>query len=312
MTTLRVGTRGSALALTQTGMMMDALRALHPGLELVRERITTKGDVMTDVPLATIGGRGVFVDAIEEALRERRIDLAVHSAKDVPSRLPADMRIGAFPARVDARDALISPHGTVAALPAGARVGTSSRRRACQLLALRPDLVMAELRGNVDTRLRRLDEGAYDAIVLAGAGLVRLGLAHRVTEWIALDAMIPAPSQGSLAIELRADDAATLGFVAPLDDRATAVAVTAERAFLARLGAGCSAAVAAHATLGAAGRLTMRALIGAADGRHVRAVEEADAGDAATLGAAMADRLLAAGGATFLEEAGEMVPVPGA
>ena len=298
---ITVGTRGSALALTQTASVVDTLRSLHPDLDVDVRRITTKGDVMRDVPLATLGGRGVFVDAIEEALREHQIDLAVHSAKDLPSRVPPDLAIAAFLERADARDVLVSHHGTLGELPPGARVGTSSLRRVSQIHAERPDVETLDLRGNVDTRLRKLDAGEYDAIVLAGAGLIRLGLASRVTEWLSVDVMVPSPGQGALALEIRADDAELHALVHPLAHAATTAALVAERAYLARLGAGCAAAVGAYATLDA-GRLTMRAIIGTADGRSVRAVDTDHAEHAAALGERMADRLLEAGGRELVAE----------
>jgi len=300
--TLTVGTRGSALALTQTGSVVAALQALHPGLDIRVQRITTKGDVMRDVPLATLGGRGVFVDAIEEALRQRVIDLAVHSAKDLPSRVPPDLAIGALLERVDPRDVLISRAGTLRDLPVGARVGTSSLRRVSQLHAVRPDLDARDLRGNVDTRIRKLDAGDYDAIVLAGAGLLRLGLEGRVTEWLSADSMLPSPGQGALAVEVRADDVELHDLVRPLAHAPTEAALTAERAFLARLGAGCAAAVGAYATLGDDNRLTLRAMIGTADGRSVRWRETNDRDGATELGERVADRLLATGGRELAAE----------
>ena len=298
---ITVGTRGSALALTQTASVVDTLRSLHPDLDVDVRRITTKGDVMRDVPLATLGGRGVFVDAIEEALREHQIDLAVHSAKDLPSRVPPDLAIAAFLERADPRDVLVSRLGTLGELPPGARVGTSSLRRVSQIHAERPDVETLDLRGNVDTRLRKLDAGDYDAIVLAGAGLIRLGLASRVTEWLPVDVMVPSPGQGALALEIRAADAALRALVEPLAHAPTTAALIAERAYLARLGAGCAAAVGAYATLDA-GRLTMRAIIGTADGRSVRAVDTDHAEHAATLGERMADRLLETGGRDLVAE----------
>jgi hydroxymethylbilane synthase len=189
--TLTVGTRGSPLALTQTESVVAALRAMHPSVEIRVQRITTKGDVMRDVPLAALGGHGVFVDAIEEALRNHEIDFAVHSAKDLPSRVPADLAIAAFLERVDPRDVLVSRAGGLDELPTGARVGTSSPRRVSLVHAVRPDIETVELRGNVDTRLRKLDAGDYDAIVLAGAGLLRLGLESRVTEWLSAESSLP-------------------------------------------------------------------------------------------------------------------------
>ena len=300
--TLTVGTRGSALALTQTESVIAVLRALHPGLDVRVERITTKGDVMRDVPLATLGGRGVFVDAIEDALRLKVIDLAVHSAKDLPSRVPPDLAIAAFLERADPRDVLISHAGPLRDLPRGARVGTSSLRRVSQVHAVRPDLDTRDLRGNVDTRLRKLDAGEYDAIVLAGAGLLRLGLEERVTEWLSAESMLPSPGQGALAVEIRAADVELQDLVRPLAHAPTEAALTAERAFLARLGAGCAAAVGAYATLGDDDQLTLRAMIGTADGRSVRWRETGDRGSASALGERVADHLLNSGGRELAAE----------
>jgi hydroxymethylbilane synthase len=302
---LIVGTRGSALALTQTTAVCAAVRGLRPGTRVRLERITTKGDVLTDVPLSALGGRGVFVDAIEEALREERIDLAVHSAKDLPSTIAPDLTIAAFLERADPRDVLISRAGTLAELPRGARVGTSSQRRACQLRAARSDLETVDLRGNVDTRLRKLDAGDYDAIVLAAAGLQRLGLIHRVTEWLPLDVMLPAPGQGALAVEVRANDATLRSVLRPLTHPPTEAALIAERAFLARLGAGCAAAVGAYAAMAEPDTLLLTAMIGAPDGHAiVRGEDHGTPGAASALGAALADRLLADGGRMLLEQAG--------
>lgn len=300
--TLIVGTRGSALALTQTDSVIAALRALRPGLDVRVQRITTKGDVMRDVPLATLGGRGVFVDAIEEALRASEIDLAVHSAKDLPSRVPPDLAIAAFLERADPRDVLVSHAGTLRELPAGARVGTSSLRRVSQLHAVRPDVQALDLRGNVDTRLRKLDAGEYDAIVLAGAGLLRLGLEARATQWLSAELMLPSPGQGALAIEVRADDVEVRELVRPLAHGPTEAALSAERAFLARLGVGCAAAVGAYATLDDDDRLAVRAMIGAPDGRSVRGRESGEPARAVELGERIADSLLGAGGRELVAE----------
>jgi hydroxymethylbilane synthase len=254
------------------------------------------------VPLSALGGRGVFVDAIEEALRVKVIDLAVHSAKDLPSRVPPDLAIGAFLERVDPRDVLVSRAGRLHDLPMGARVGTSSLRRVSALHALRPDLETLDLRGNVDTRLRKLDAGDYDAIVLAGAGLLRLGLEARVTEWLAVDAMLPSPGQGALAVEIRADDTQIRELVRPLSHSPTEAALIAERAFLAQLGAGCAAAVGAYGTIDLDGQLTLRAMIGSADGRAVRGTETGRSTSAIEMGERLADRLLAMGGRELVAE----------
>jgi hydroxymethylbilane synthase len=299
--TLTVGTRGSALALTQTESVVAALRALDPGIEIIVRRITTKGDVMRDVPLATLGGRGVFVDAIEEALRGNEIDFAVHSAKDLPSRISPDLTIAAFLERADARDVLISRSGPLRQLPSHARVGTSSLRRVSLIHAARPDIETVDLRGNVDTRLRKLDAGDYDAIMLAAAGLIRLGLADRITEWLPLDAFPSSPGQGALAIETRADDADLIAVIRPLAHAPTEAALTAERAFLAHMGLGCSAAVGAHAVV-TGDRLSLSAMIGAPDGRSVRGVEPGLTSRAADVGRTLGARLLAAGGRELVAE----------
>ncbi len=297
---LVIGTRGSKLALVQTEMIRAALQAAHPGLSVGVETITTRGDVILDRPLSAIGDKGLFVTEIEDALRAGRVDLAVHSAKDLPSELPPDMALAACPPREDPRDALLSRRGqTLADLPAGARVGTSSLRRTCQLRLLRPDLEIVDLRGNVDTRLRKLHEGLYDAIVLAAAGLRRLGLAEHVTEWLSPEQMLPAVAQGALGIEARAGDAATQALLDTLDDRTTRLAVEAERAFLARIGGGCQVPVAALASLDG-GTLHLSGLIGARDGRAVRGQRSGPAADPAALGAALADELLDSGGRALL------------
>ncbi|MEX2179508.1 MAG: hydroxymethylbilane synthase [Gemmatimonadaceae bacterium] len=298
---LVVGTRGSALALAQTRIVCDALRALHPALAIRVERIATAGDVKADVPLSELG-RGIFVTEIEAALREGRIDAAVHSAKDLPSTLATDLTLAALLSRADARDVLVSRAGRLRELPPGARVGTSSPRRACQLRALRPDLQPLDVRGNVDTRLRKLANGEYDALVLAAAGLIRLGRVDEITEWLDLDEMIPSVGQGALAIETRANDARAIALLRALDHADTRCEVLAERAFLAELGAGCRAAAGAHAVV-TGHRLTITALIGAPDGRHVRTTRDGAASSAQSLGVEVARELLRAGGAEFLAAA---------
>ncbi|HXE57526.1 MAG TPA: hydroxymethylbilane synthase [Gemmatimonadales bacterium] len=296
---LVVGTRGSALALAQTDLVRRALLARFPGLEIETRRITTKGDVLLDRPLGDVGDKGLFVAEIEEALRRGEIDLAVHSAKDLPSDLPADLCLAAFPERADPRDVLVSRLGGLADLPPGARVGTGSPRRACQVRAARPDLAIVPIRGNVDTRLRKLDAGDYDALVLAAAGLVRLGWANRVTEWLPLEVALPSVGQGALAVETRAEDTRVRELVGALDDPVTARTVRAERAFLSRMGAGCQAAVAAHA-VAAGAELVVTGMIGHPDGRMVTG--RATGFDPVELGTALADRLLVGGGRALLEE----------
>jgi hydroxymethylbilane synthase len=298
---LTVGTRGSALALAQTELVLAALRQRWPDLETRVERITTTGDARRDVPLSVLG-RGAFVSEIEAALRDRRIDIAVHSAKDLPSRLGAGLLIGAVLERADPRDVLVSRDGsTLRDLKAGARVGTGSPRRACQLRAARPDLDVQDIRGNVDTRLRKLAAGEFDALVLAAAGLVRLGRANEATEWLDPSVMLPAVAQGAIAVELRVGDHDVVDFVSRVNDAPTAAAVAAERAFLARLGAGCTAAVAAHATVSASQELALTALIGAPDGRHVRDKVVGPIAHAEQMGESLASALLESGGGAFLD-----------
>lgn len=294
-----IGTRASKLALWQSNHVRDGLLALHPDLEISLERISTRGDEIQDRPLAEIGRNSLFVAEIEDALRSGRIRLAVHSAKDLPSTLPAGFAIVAFSTRADPRDVLVSKHGTLMQLPPGARVGTSAPRRNCQLKAARPDLLCLDIRGNVDTRLAKLERGDYDAIVLAAAGLDRLGWGQVITERLEPAVMLPAVAQGILAVEARADDAQMAALCAPLDDPTSRACAVAERAFLAAMGAGCNAPLAAFAIL-ERGTLTLSALIGAPDGRTLRLTRSAPQSQAASLGAAVAAALVADGGAELL------------
>ncbi|MGQ0639787.1 MAG: hydroxymethylbilane synthase [Gemmatimonadaceae bacterium] len=305
MRTFRVGSRGSRLALTQTELVLERLGTIYPEHDFVVERIATKGDVLSDTPLAAIG-RGVFVDAIEEALRERRIDFAVHSAKDLPSQLNSDLQLGAVLERADPRDALVSHGAGLTDLPTGARVGTSSARRACQIHARRPDLELVPVRGNVETRLRKLDAGDFDAIVLAVAGLARLALESRVTEYFEPVDMVPCPGQGALAVEIRAEDADTARLLAPLGHATTTVAVRAERGFLARLGAGCAAPVGAYARYAREQTLVLDAFVGAIDGRMVRGTQSGSSVRPEVVGVALAEELLAGGGEALLREATQL------
>lgn len=296
-------TRPSALARWQTQWVMQALQNLHPTLTCEEKIITTQGDKILDKPLPEIGGKGLFTQELENELLSGTVHCAVHSLKDLPVENPPGLVIGCIPARAEVRDALISARGyTLATLPTGAQVGTSSLRRAAQLLALRPDLQIASLRGNVDTRLRKALEEQYDAIVLAGAGLTRLGLEKHVTEWLPLEVMLPAPGQGALAVQCRADDHTTLELLAALEDSATRQAVTAERAFLTGLGGGCSVPVAAFAeakTQGEHIHIHLRGLVASPRGGQVIRVE----GEGASpwdLGQMLAQQALEQGAATLL------------
>ncbi|MBI4553223.1 MAG: hydroxymethylbilane synthase [Candidatus Latescibacteria bacterium] len=245
---LIIGTRGSQLALAQTRMVAHDLQAANPGLTVETRTLTTTGDRITDAPLASFGGEGVFVKELERALLSGEIDLAVHSLKDLPTTVPDGLVIAAVPERADVRDALLAKQpGGLAVLPDGARIGTSSPRRRAQLLSHRPDLQITNLRGNLDTRLRKLTETDLDAIVLAAAGLDRLGWSDRITERLSCEICLPAVSQGALAVETRRDDDAIIAAVSRLNHEPTVTAVTAERAFLRALGGGCQVPVGAWA-----------------------------------------------------------------
>ncbi|MEB2345869.1 MAG: hydroxymethylbilane synthase [Deltaproteobacteria bacterium] len=296
---LRIATRASQLALTQTGWVARRIEErLGVATELVPLRTT--GDRLAGVSLAKVGGKGLFVKELEEALLDGRADLAVHSAKDLPARLPEGLALVAFPERADPRDALAAGgrFASVAALPAGARVGTGSARRAAQLRAWRPELEIVPLRGNVPTRLEQVAGGRLDAVILACAGLERLGLADRIDERIAPERLLPAIGQGVLAIEARAGGALA-GELAALSDPASARALAAERALLARLEGDCNVPLAGHAQPLPGGRLRLRALVAAPEGAPiVRAEGEGEEPEA--LGRRVADALLAAGAEAIL------------
>ncbi|HBB41367.1 MAG: hydroxymethylbilane synthase [Nitrospirae bacterium CG18_big_fil_WC_8_21_14_2_50_70_55] len=302
-TTLTIGTRGSKLALWQAHWVKGELEGHHPGLTVKLSVIKTTGDKITDVPLAQVGGKGLFVKEIEEALLSRRVDLAVHSMKDVPTAFPNGLGLVVTTQREDARDALLSPnHASIDALPHGARVGTASLRRQAQLLARRPDLAIFPLRGNLDTRLKKLTTGEYDAILLACAGLTRLGWGAGLTHPIPLEECLPAIGQGALGIECRLDDTATRDAVAFLNHPESADAVGAERSLLQRLEGGCQVPIAAH------GRITgevlrLDALVGDERGTQIiRGHREGQRQDALALGTALADELLARGARQILAE----------
>lgn len=250
MATLRIATRGSRLALVQTGLVGDSLRAAHSDLTIEVVEVRTEGDRDRATPLRVLGGRGVFVKAVEDALLDGRADVAVHSLKDVPTEDVPGLTIAAVPERADPRDVLVASEGrSLAALPAGARVGTSSRRRAALLRAMRPDLVIGEVRGNVETRIAKVRDGGLDGVILAAAGLQRLGRLEDATQFFEAMEFLPAPGQGALGIQCRTDDEATRSLLAPLDDRYTRAAVDAERGVLEALGSGCSLPVGAYATV---------------------------------------------------------------
>ncbi|HVB40539.1 MAG TPA: hydroxymethylbilane synthase [Terriglobales bacterium] len=298
---MRLGSRGSALARWQAAEVQRRLR--QHGTDVEIEIVVTSGDRRTDVALATIGGKGLFTQEIEAGLLDGRLDLAVHSLKDVPTQLPPGLELVAMIERADPRDVLIAAPGmTLERLPRGARVATSSLRRQAQALALRPGLQVVPIRGNVDTRLRRWRDGDFDALLLAAAGLTRLEHTGEIAEYLDPERFCPAAGQGVLALEARSLDAATRAATQPLNDPATALAATAERALLARLNCGCQAPVAAYARLTAPDRLEMRALVALPDGsRSVRRSAHAVPAEAAALGRSLAEALLADGADAILQ-----------
>jgi len=299
---LRIGTRGSALALWQAGWVKTHLENLWPGLRVELVPIKTSGDKLQDISLAQVGGKGLFVKEIEEALLSGTIDLAVHSVKDLPGELPNGLTLSAVPEREDPRDVLITRHGeTLAELSAGTRVGTSSPRRQALLLHVNPALRVEMLRGNVDTRLRKQREGVVDALVLAAAGLKRLGLTPEHSRVLDEHVFLPAIGQGALAIETRVKDG-VVPLVQPLHHQATAVAVSAERSFLGRMGGSCRTPLAAKGRV-LNDTLHLAALVASPDGRRVIRGEHAGPiAMAGQIGATLAERLLAQGGKKILEE----------
>jgi hydroxymethylbilane synthase len=298
---LRIGSRGSKLALWQAQNVQKLLRVVsNVDSEIVI--VKTSGDAMPNAPIATVGTKGVFIKELEDELLAGRIDVAVHSMKDVPTELPGGLAIVATPKRADPRDCLLSRNGaTLDTLPSGAKVGTSSLRRQCQLRRSRPDLDIREVRGNVDTRIRKLDAGEFAAIVLAKAGLDRLELSARITEILPPELMLPAVGQGAMGIEVRLDDDEILDLTLPLNDSATEQAVTAERALLQRLEGGCQVPLGAWARFEKQNELTVDAAIFSADGAEsVRRQISGSPADAAALGRQLAENLLDSGADAIL------------
>ena len=300
---LRIATRKSPLALWQAEHVQARLQALHPGLEVELVTMSTRGDRILDSPLSKIGGKGLFVKELEQGMLEGSADIAVHSMKDVPAEFPDGLALGVILQREDPRDAFVSDQfESIQALPQGAAVGTSSLRRQCQLRAQRPDLQTLDLRGNVGTRLAKLEAGDYAAIILACAGLKRLGLAQRITRALSPEEMLPAIAQGVIGIECRADDAATRALIDPLDDTETRYRTLAERAMNATLSGGCQAPVAGYSELDN-GILHLRGLVGRPDGSElIRGEISGPADDAEQLGQQLADDLLARGARPILAE----------
>jgi len=305
MTELRLGTRGSLLAMTQSQTVADALsRASGRPVRLVT--IQTTGDVRLDRPLSQLGAKGLFTRELDEALLEGRIDLAVHSLKDLPTADTEGLAVATIPVREDPRDVLIGPEGkqgiSLASLPPGASVGTSSLRRRALLLAFRPDIRVENLRGNLDTRIRKVDEGVVDVIVVAGAGVRRLGLGRRIGDWVEGGAWLPAPAQGALGIVTRSDDAATRGALSPLHHEETARAVRAERAMLHTVEGGCQVPVGALA-IPFGPRIRLRGVVASPDGRQVVIGEATGAAeDPEELGRMVGEQLLERGAGVILEQ----------
>jgi hydroxymethylbilane synthase len=302
---LVIGSRGSKLALWQAEQARERLRRLNPQIDVNIEIIKTTGDVKND-PLSVIGGQGVFTKELEDALLDGRIDVAVHSLKDLPTILPDGLSIAAICEREDPSDALVlrvgSENGSLLHLPRGAVVGTSSQRRLAQLKALRSDVAVKDLRGNVDTRIRKLDEGQYDAVILASAGLVRLGLQERISARIAISEMLPAVGQGAIAIETRSDNEFAVESAARLDHRETRIACLAERAFLRSLGGGCQLPIAAHAVLDG-DVLTLDGLVARPDGSQIlRASSSGTPDDPEALGSRLAANLSTQGAGRLLHQ----------
>ena len=305
MQTLTVATRKSPLAMWQAEYVAARLKAVHPGLEVELVPMSTRGDKLLDAPLAKVGGKGLFIKELEKALMDGRADVAVHSMKDVPVELPPGMHIPVITARGDPRDALVSSTGTALAdLPRGARVGTSSLRRKCQLQALRPELDLVNARGGVHTRLAKLDNGEFDALILANIGLSRLGLESRITENLETERMLPSVGQGALGIECRIGDESTELLIAALNDKSSSLRNRAERAMNRRLQGGCQAPIAGYAELIGC-RLHLRGLVASPHGSPEIVTHElsgeADAPEA--LGYSLADGLLARGAARLLSQA---------
>lgn len=297
--TIVIGTRTSKLALWQSEKIKEILESRWPDISCRLEPFVTKGDKTLDKPLPQIGGKGLFTAELEAALKDGRIDLAVHSLKDLPSEETPGLMVGAVCLRADVRDVLIASDGrTLSDLPAGAVVGTSSLRRKAQLLAHRPDLVVRSIRGNVDTRIGKVSSGEYDAVLLAAAGVLRLGFEEKVSGWLPFSIMLPAPGQGALAVQCRVDDAATRALLDAIHEPDVSACVTAERAFLSALGGGCSLPVGAHAVMEGE-TIHLEGIVAAEDGQRVIRVSGSGS-DPRKLGADVAQEAIAQGAEALL------------
>ena len=300
---IKIGTRKSMLALWQSNWIKGMIEERYPDVTVELVRIVTKGDKIVDVPLAKVGGKGLFVKEIEEALLNGEADIAVHSMKDVPTVLPEELHIGIITKRQDPRDAFVSnKYKALDELPQGAKIGTSSLRRKSQLHRTRPDLVIEDLRGNLDTRIKKLDDGLFDAIILAAAGMRRLGWENRITRCFTSEEMLPAIAQGAVGIELRKKDTDLLNALSFMHDEETAITVTAERAFLTRLEGGCQVPIGGFGQL-RDGKLTFTGLIAAVDGsRILMETTIGEPAEAEAIGLETAEKLLAKGGGEILAE----------
>jgi len=298
---LRIGTRGSALAVTQSEWIKNSIESRRPDISVELVRIKTKGDKIIDSPLAKIGGKGLFVKEIEDALLRKDVDLAVHSIKDVPAELPAGLCLPVFPKREDPRDAFISRlYASLSDIPEGSKIGTGSLRRSSQVMNIRPDVRIVPLRGNVDTRLNKLESGDMDAVILAAAGLNRLGLSGRISQFLSTDTLLPAIGQGALGLEIREDDDRTLEMLSFLNHRPTELAVRAERAFLKRLEGGCQVPIAGFAVIEGTS-IILKGMVAELDGSIMIKDEVKGPEDwPEDLGIALADRLLSKGADSIL------------
>lgn len=302
MKTIRIGTRGSQLALWQANWVKSELEKRYPGIEVTLTKIKTTGDKILDVPLAKVGGKGLFVKEIEEALLRDEVDIAIHSMKDVPTDLPPELHLAVTSEREDPRDALLSKGVPLKDLPRRANIGTSSLRRQCQLFSVRPDFTIHQLRGNLDSRVRKLEEGQFDAIILAAAGLRRLGWAEHITEYLSTEVSLPAIGQGALGIECKRDRAEVNEAIAFLNHADTSACVAGERGLLRRLEGGCQVPIAAYGTI-TNDILTLNGLVGSISGdRIIRDRIQGSPAEAEKLGVALAEKLLAEGADRILEE----------
>ena len=299
---LRIGSRGSKLAVLQAEYVRDQLSKLNKATKFEMVTVSTTGDQNTSISLEELGGEGVFVKELEEALLEKRIDIAVHSLKDMLTTIPENLKLAAVPQRVDPRDVIISPHGKLAELPIGAKIGTGSQRRAVQILAHRSDIEICGLRGNIDTRIRKAFSDELDGIVMAAAALIRLGMEDKISEYLSIGDFVPAVGQGALGVEIRANDERTYETVLPLNHKPSWQSVTAERSFLRALGGGCRAPIAAIGMVENE-RLNIKGIVSDPEGNSIlRDSIEGDAFESGKLGEELASRMIGLGAASLIKK----------